>query len=118
MGGSVYRDPKNPGDSPVTKGATIALRLGHVDRTIIDDQHAFFKDRPESAEFGTIQVLSIGADQISILYRLFDAAGNAVDSRVRDIALNGTPDIDGDALPDIPYQKETPNRPGWSPPST
>jgi hypothetical protein len=112
MGGSVYYDPASPGDSPVVKGATIAIRLGHVDRTIVDDQHAYFKDKPEEAVFGKLEVLEPGKDSISVSYNLYATNGKFVASGIRDIALNGTVDLDGDALPDLSYQKPTPNRPG------
>ena len=112
MGGSVYYDPSSPGDCPVVKGAKIALRLGHVDRTIIDDQHAYFKDKPEGALFGTLEVSGVSKEMITVLYDLFDAKGKPVASGIRDIAVSDSVDLDGDAVPDLSYEKATPNRPG------
>lgn len=113
MGGSVLYNPKKPSTGQLAKGVTLAIRLGYVDRNVINSEQSVFTDIPEKAQFGFLYVSDISENSISFHVQLYDSKGNSIDTKSYYLKLNGSVDINSDGHPDMEYKKPIRKRIGF-----
>jgi hypothetical protein len=112
MGGSVFYNPDQPSSGQLVEGAHVAVRLGRVDRHVIDGEQSVFTDKPDEALYGYITVNAVNKDSIGFTYTYYLSDGNQSFSSHYTIQLNETTDINGDGLADLTYTQPSRKRPG------
>ncbi len=105
MGGSLFYNPVSPTTGQLQKGVTVAVRLGEVIRTDIDEDQSTFDDIPEKALYGTVTFQSIDSRGMKFNSVLYDIDGNIFSTKVHSMNIGETVDLNGDAIPDLEYKK-------------
>ena len=104
MGGSLFYNPEQPSTGPLAKGVNVAIRLGHVERTSIDNDSALFRDIPEKAEYGSFLITNIDKGALSCTVKLYDAFGSFIGESMYSVANGESLDINNDGYADIQYK--------------
>lgn len=113
MGGSLPFSAKNISSSPLRENAFIAVRLGTVKRTDIDNTQSVFEDIPEEACYGIIKIKDINTKNLSFSCQFFDADKNISSIKEFSIKENQSVDINNDGFQDLSFYKSTDKRIGF-----
>ena len=112
MGGSLLYEGKNTSASQLSDGVCVAVRLGKVSRSDIDNEQAVFSDIEDEAEYGFIKINSITQENINFTYSPFESDGTPSPKTSFSISLGENADINGDGLSDLSYTKPSVKRLG------
>lgn len=114
MGGSLYYNPEDPSGSPVVPGARIAFRLGRVERVEVADNQFVFKDQPESARLGVIDVSTVDAQHVEFRYTLYGQTEGRTEAGSATLGSGESFDFDADGVTDVSYLFPASTRPGFA----
>lgn len=113
MGGSVLYNPDKPSAGQLSKGVTVAIRLGYVDRQDVGNDDVVFSDRPDEAQFGILNITDINQNFVSFLVKLYDSKGVNLTTSSFSLKLGESKDINNDGFEDITYNKPLRKREGF-----
>ncbi|MBR1722540.1 MAG: hypothetical protein IJ727_08705 [Treponema sp.] len=113
MGGSILYNPCDESSGQLASNVTVAIRLGHVSKKLVEDDEYTYSDLPEQAQYGTIYIKSIDEKSISFDVSLFDSKGIYLGERFYCLALGDSVDINFDGIADVDYNLPCRKRQGF-----
>ena len=113
MGGSILYNPCDESSGQLAPNVTVAIRLGHVSKKLVEDDEYTYSDLPEQAQYGTIYIKSIDEKSISFDVSLFDSKGIYLGERFYCLALGDSVDINFDGIADVDYNLPCRKRQGF-----
>lgn len=112
MGGSLYYNPSNLSSSALVKGATVAVRIGYVERTEFSDTQASFADKPKEAQYINMYISDIDSDHISFTTKGYNFDGVLINDNSYTLSINSKIDINNDGVADLEYKAPARKRVG------
>lgn len=113
MGGSVLYNPENPSTGQLTNGATVAIRLGQLEKEAVNYDEIVFTDIPEQASFGSLYITEISDNALSFDVQLYNHEGEYIGNESYSLNIDEQIDINDDGAADLEYKKPLRKRPGF-----
>lgn len=113
MGGSILYNPDNPASGQLSKGVTVAIRLGYVNKEVNSNDECIYTDMEDSARYGYITISQIDKTEVSFTYTYYDQNGNYALQSDFTIKTGEKVDINSDGNVDLLYDYPVQKREGF-----
>ena len=115
MGGSVLYSPKDSNANQLMEGATVATRIGKVEKIDLGNGQYAYRNSKIDYELGFIVVDAISKEEISFTYYKFPSADSNryISSGSFTLREGQTADLNGDGIADVKYTKPDAGRKGY-----